>query len=319
MVQFERLGILLRPETDAQAVFNAGMIREGNTVHMLYRYCEKRGIWHGKTIDRKKVHSGHGEFPYVKNCIRYARLKTDGTLACDSKKDVIFPDAPGIVGCEDPRIVAFEGYYYIFYCTYDNIRAKVSIARTRDFQSYEKMGVIDNFAHDKDAFIFPERFNGKIALMHRIDPGIQIDYFDSFETMLDPENWKDYQSKVSDRTILGPKNGFRKVGGGVPPIKTEMGWLLLYHEVDDSRLYHVGAMLLDLKNPEKIIAHIPYHVLSPETDYEISGDYNGCVFPQGYYMDGDDIVICYGAGDRYTALAKANLQMLLDELNEYRL
>lgn len=316
MVKLERLGVVLRPEHPDQAKFNAGMIEYKGTVHMLYRFSEKREKWHGRPIDW--LHTD-GEFPYVKNYICYAQLNTDGSLRKDTENPVLFPQSPEIVGCEDPRIVRFEGSFYIFYCSYDNRKPRVAVAKTADFETYEKLGIIDQFTGDKDAFIFPERIDGKIAYMHRIEPNIQLDYFDSFEQLLDPESWEGYRERMEKQTVLRTGTGFeaKKVGGGVPPIRTERGWLLFYHAVDANSKYHLGAALLDLNNPSVVKAKLPYPVLSPEADFETTGDYTGCVFAQGYFINDGYVYLSYGTADKYTALARVRLNEVLDELGRY--
>jgi len=321
MVKFEKLGPLLIPEKEYQAKFNAGMIEAGGQVHMLYRFCEKREEWYNKPIDWLNWI----QFPYVKDYICYAKLDCNGNLQYDNEVPVIFPEREyESLGCEDPRIVPFEGLYYIFYCAVrpdpiKKLSTNIAIAKTDDFRSYQKLGVIEDFTDDKDAFIFPERINGKIALMHRVLPEIQIDYFDSFEEMLSPDSWKDYQSRVEASTAIKRTASFEstKIGGGVPPIKTEDGWLLIYHAVDSAKRYHAAAALLDLNDPFKIKAKLPYPVMSPEEDFETSGDYMGCVFPQGYYIKGDELYISYGTADKYTAIAKTNLDGLIRELKRY--
>jgi predicted GH43/DUF377 family glycosyl hydrolase len=316
MIKFERMGVLLSPDKEDQAKFNAGMIEFNGEVHMLYRFCEKIAKWRGKTIDWSQCEE---EFPYGANYICYAKLNLDGSLQSDLDEKVIVPEHPfELYGCEDPRIVRFEDAFYLFYTAYDLKKARVAVAKTLDFKHYEKLGFIDNFASDKDAFIFPERIHHKIAYMHRISTTIQIDYFDSIEDMLSPESWEGYEQKVDQQVVIKGiyAHESQKIGGGVPPIKTDKGWLILYHGVDDNRKYHVGAALLDLNNPSQEIARLPYPVLSPEADFEISGDYNGCVFPQGYYLHDGYIYISYGTADKYTALAKIQLDALLDELEQ---
>jgi predicted GH43/DUF377 family glycosyl hydrolase len=316
MVRFERLGVVLAPDQEYQAKFNAGMIAAGDTVHMLYRFAEKRRRWYGRDIDWAQYERDR-EFPYVKNYICYAQLGTDGSLRLDSNRGVIVPDnTSDTLGCEDPRIVPFEGAYYVFYCAYDGVKPRVAIATTLDFTEFRKLGAIDHAFADKDAFIFPERISGKVAYMHRVPPSIQIDYFDSIEALLRPESWQGYETRVDQQTVLRGIYPFeeRKIGGGVPPIKTEHGWLLIYHGVDAAGVYATGAALLDLDDPGKVIARLPYSVLSPEADFETQGDYRGCVFAQGYFIADADLFISYGTADKYTAMARVRLDELLGGL-----
>lgn len=152
--------------------------------------------------------------------------------------------------------------------------------------------------------------------MHRISPNIQIDYFDRIEELFDAKSWENYEHRVEEQAMLRPRPGFEalKVGGGAPPIKTDAGWLLLYHAVDEQHMYHIGAALLDLSNPSRMLARLPEPVLSPEADYELSGDYLGCVFAQGYFLHDGYVYISYGTADKYTALARIELAELLGAL-----
>jgi predicted GH43/DUF377 family glycosyl hydrolase len=319
MIRFERLGVVLAPEREYQAKFNAGMIAADGMVHMLYRFAEKKSRWYGRAIDWGQYELDR-EFPYITNCVYYAQLNLDGSLRFDSNLAVIAPTSPmEALGCEDPRIVSFEGDHYVFYCAYDGGKPRVAVAKTADFRRYDKLGIIDHWYPDKDAFIFPERIGGKVAYMHRVPPSIQIDYFDSVEAMFSAENWVGYQARLEGQTVLRGVYDFeaKKIGGGVPPIKTEKGWLLLYHGVDRTGIYHTGAALLDLADPGKVVSRLPYSVMSPEADFETRGDYLGCVFAQGFFIDNGELYISYGTADKYTAMARTNLEALLAELDAY--
>lgn len=321
MIRFQRLGILLSPDggkSSRYAKFNAGMVKRGDEVHLLYRFTEKGSNWDNITEWFKN--NGSTGSPYIHNRIQYARLNMDGTLREDSNRAVIAPTHPWEVGgCEDPRIVPFEGSYYIFYCAWDLQKTRVAVAKTDDFVTYTKLGIIDNFTSDKDGYMFPERIQGKIAYVHRIAPNIQIDYVDSFEELFSPDRWKDYARQVEQQTVFRSVFPWEKskLGGSIPPIKTNEGWLFFYHGVDGQGMYHLGAALLDLHNPSKVLARCPYPLLSPEEEYEKDGDYKGVVFPQGAYVHQGELFISYGAGDKYVAMAKVPLQPLVEEIAKY--
>lgn len=307
MIKFKKIGIVMKPLKDqfgSFARFNPGVQLKDGIVHMLYR---------ATNADIKDSEN------YI-SYIGYARLDIDNNILHDSNDKVIYPTLPEEAkGCEDPRIVEFEGSYYIFYTAYDGVKARVAIARTENFDSYEKLGVINNIYWDKDAFIFPERINGKIAFMHRIDPSIQLDYFENFSDLLSIETWLGYEKRVEASTIM--KSEFfwenKKIGGSVPPIKTAKGWLLLYHAVDDSFVYRGSVALLDLANPSKVIARIPYPLLEPGEEYELNGDVNNVVFPEGAYINEGELFVYYGAADKYIALAKIGMEELLEELDKF--
>ena len=111
-----------------------------------------------------------------------------------------------------------------------------------------------------------------------------------------------------------------KIGGSVPPIKTEIGWLLIYHGVAHDKqpfCYRADAALMDLGDPSKIIACLPYSLLEPETDYECVGDVNNVVFPQGVYLYDGYLYLSYGAADKRAALARCCHDELLLELKKF--
>jgi len=326
MLKFERLGVVLAPETaqvKTVAKFNAGMARDGDTVHMLFRYAEWR-----------EAYDPERQSPYAVDEMRYARLTPAGKLVYESKTALLKPSLPmDVSGCQDARIVPFEGAYYLFYTGWDKDTApagkdtaRVGVARTTDFITAEKLGFVQHFAWDKDAYIFPERIHGKIAFVHRVEPKIQIDYFDTFAEMLDPASWAGYRERVDASTVLRAAYPWEcgKVGGSVPPIKTEHGWLFIYHAVETFSprpldfMYRAGVALLDLDNPSRVIARLPYPVLEPEMDYELVGDVDRVVFPVGGYLHEGDLYISYGGADRVVALARTPLKELLEELRGYR-
>ena len=307
MIKFKKMGIIMRPLDNhfgSIARFNPGIYFKDGIVHMLYRAVD------AEIKDKEK---------YI-SCIGYAKLDTGTNILYDSNEKVIYPTMPEeAMGCEDARIVEFENGIYIFYTAYDGITARVAVAKTDDFINYEKLGIIHHCYWDKDAFIFPERIQGKIAYMHRIEPGIQLDYFDSFEQLFSPALWENYECKIEASTFIHGESLWenKKIGGSVPPIKTDKGWLLLYHAVDDAFVYRGSVALLDLNNPFKVIARIPYPLLEPEEDYEKYGDVNNVVFPEGGYVYNNELFIYYGAADKYIALAKIGIDELFDELDKY--
>lgn len=307
MIKFKKSGIVMKPLKDqfgSFARFNPGIQLKDGIVHMLYRASNS------DIKDREN---------YI-SYIGYAKLDTNTNILYDSNKKVIYPTLPEEAkGCEDPRIVEFEGSFYVFYTAYDGKTARVAIARTNDFLEYTKLGVINHFTWDKDAFIFPERIGGKIAYLHRVEPSIQLDYFESFDQLLSINSWINYEEKIESSTIMKCKYFWEnlKIGGSVPPIKTEKGWLLLYHAVDDNFIYRGSVALLDLENPSKVIARIPYPILEPEEDYEIYGDVKNVVFPEGGYIYNGELYVYYGAADKYIALARIGTDELFAELERY--
>jgi predicted GH43/DUF377 family glycosyl hydrolase len=107
------------------------------------------------------------------------------------------------------------------------------------------------------------------------------------------------------------------IGGGCPPIETSQGWLLIYHGVKETEkgfVYSACAALLDLDNPSKEIARLPYALFSPEYEWELNGEVNNVVFPTGTAVFGDTLFIYYGAADERIACASLSITALVEKL-----
>jgi predicted GH43/DUF377 family glycosyl hydrolase len=294
-----------RPENswESRAVFNPGTVKDNQFVHMLYRAVEGDNY----------------------STLGYAKLNLDGNVIERRSQPVIVQEFNvERRGCEDPRIVYFNQTYYIFYTGFDganlsqSMNTRVMLAETKDFQHFKKRGMVGPDVQDKDAMIFPEKIQNKVAYIHRIIPNIQLALLDDIENLINPEKdyWKNYLNNLNDYTILFREFKWEtdKIGAGPPPIRTEAGWLLIYHGVDDQKVYRAGAALLDEKDPFKIIARLPYPILEPETDYERYGDVNMVVFPEGLVDIEDELLVFYGAADKVISCAAGKLKKLLDEL-----
>ena len=293
---------------ESRAVFNPGIAQDGEFIHMLYRAVVGDNF----------------------SSLGYAKLDYDGHVIDRLCYPVIVSESEiERQGCEDPRIVKFDHKYYIFYTGFDgkdipnSANTRVMLAETRDFTSYHKIGMVGPDAQDKDAMIFPEKIGGKVVYIHRIIPNIQIAFFDSMEEFINPEKsyWPCHLQNLDRYTLLFREYDWEsmKIGAGPPPIRTEAGWLFIYHGVDKNKVYRAGVALLDENDPEKVIARLPYPILEPETDYEKYGDVNMVVFPEGIMLDDDNIKIYYGAADKVIGLAEGNLSKLIDELWRHKI
>jgi len=174
---------------------------------------------------------------------------------------------------------------------------------------------------DKNVVFFPRRINGNLVFLHRIRPGIQIVSIKNIKDLTN-EYWEKYFLNFNDHIVMNPqyKHESRYIGSGCPPIETKHGWLLIYHGVEktnNDHIYSACAALLDLNDPSKEIARLPYALFSPEHDWEVSGEVNNVVFPTGSSIFGDTLFIYYGAADERIATASVNLSNLLTELLSY--
>lgn len=247
-------------------------------------------------------------------------------------------------GCiEDPRLVNMDGYYYLTYAartffpgqywrgdakTYGfhpehgpsmlNTNTSVTyLAVSDDLIHWKRLGrMTDSRMDNRDVYIFPEPVNGRYVMLSRAMemvgpeygcdvPSIWISYSD------DLLEWDNYALLCTSEQPWESK----KVGGSTPPLKTDKGWLALYHGVSkEDNAYRVGALLLDLENPSKILARTKDFIMEPEFDYETAGFYNGCVFPTGNVIVDDTLYVYYGAADKFCCLATCDINELLDYL-----
>lgn len=171
---------------------------------------------------------------------------------------------------------------------------------------------------DKNLLFFPRRINGKLYFLHRIKPDIQIASVENLSE-LNKDFWDNYLLQLTENVVLSPvhKHEVSYIGGGCPPIETPQGWLLIYHGVFDTTkgyVYTACAALLDLDNPGKEIARLPYPLFKPAQDWELKGEVNNVCFPTGTALIDDTLFIYYGAADSRVACASVQLSELINEL-----
>lgn len=229
-----------------------------------------------------------------------------------------------VMGIEDPRLTFFEGEYHLLYVAASMYppnhpkpswaldrpwRVRVSLARTRDFKTWERDGVVLADSDSKDPALFPERIDDKIYLLHREFPNISLCRGATWY------RWDDCLIVAKPRP--GMWDGDR-IGAGGPPIKTEKGWLLIYHGVDTKHVYRQGAMLLDLDDPTQVIARSSNPFFEPEFEYEKNGVVDNVVFSCGMIEKEGNLIIYYGAGDRVLCAGTVNINALVESLEPVR-
>jgi predicted GH43/DUF377 family glycosyl hydrolase len=222
-------------------------------------------------------------------------------------------------GIEDPRIVYLPeiGQYAITYTAYSPRGPAVALALTEDFHTFERKGIIMP-AEDKDAALFPERLDGRWALIHRPVNSYGAHMWLSYSP--DLRHWGDHTLMLEARQ--GAWWDANKIGLCTPPIRTARGWLVLYHGVKQTCagcLYRLGAALYDLHDPRRLLQRGDEWIFGAQEDYERFGDVGYVVFPCGCTLgdDQDTLRIYYGAADHSIALAAASLQELLDWLEQH--
>jgi len=339
MMDIRKEGILLEPtelDFERHGVLNPSCVQDGKNVHLFYRAVRE------------------GNY----SSIGHARLDGPMNVVERSIVPVLEPSEPyDVHGVEDPRVVLFEGVYYMFHTAYDGNNARVALATSEDMKTWTKKGIVsadvtyedaeklfrkaklkdayqmfsaylqhrhgqtDKPIHlwDKDAFIFPERIEGKIFFVHRILPDIQYALIDSVEQLSDQEWWREQLGQMDKNVLMENTYWFenRNIGAGGPPIKTKHGWLMIFHSVqsqNSGKAYSAAAALLDLKNPSIVIARTKEPLFVPEEDWELNGDVDNVVFPTGNAVFDGRLYMYYGAADSRIAVASVEVEELLHEL-----
>ena len=265
-----------------------------------------------------------------------------------SNKPLIAPDVNGADGggIEDPRLVKIDDYYFLTYASrpfapgqywredkkYFGFQPKAGpkvliyndtethLAVSKDLVNWKKLGRITDSRHDdRDVIIFPERVNGKYVKISRAMDKCGKGYKNP-----NPAMWISFSDDLlewprEEELLYQGKEPWEdaKVGGSCPPIKTKDGWLFIYHGVSSKdKNYRVGAMLLDLNDPRKILSKTKDFIMEPEFHFETDGFYSGCVFPTGIVRKGEDLLIYYGAGDQCICLATVNEKEFIKFLKE---
>ena len=281
---------------EAGGTFNPGAINVGSTIHLLYR-----------AVDGSKV-----------SRLGYARTSNGAEISIRPSKPVLEPSANWEeFGCEDPRITSLEGTFYVTYTAFSKRGPRIALASTKDFLHFEKHGLVGPDRNDKDWVLFPERIGGRIAMLHRLQSKVQIAYFESVEELENSQKfWDEYVKHFRDFEVIGPKFTWEKlkVGVGPPPIKTERGWLVIYHGVSEERIYRAGAVLLDLDIPTKVVARTREPILEPEMKFEKRGVVSNVVFPDGAIIQDGKLFTYYGGADKVCCVASAPVDEFLDEL-----
>lgn len=340
MLLVKKHGVILSPtklEFESRAVLNPGILKEGNHVHLVYRAVDEKhisSIGYARLKGPLEIEQ-RWKHPFMKPSYKYESM-----------------------GMEDPRLTRIGKNVYMTYVAHDGKNAQIAYAEGSSVANLKKGGLIgpkirydvagrhfrqnklkddyyffesfyktyngsDILIWEKDGILWPEKIKGKFVLTHRILPDIQIAYFKKFADLKKTSFWADYLEDFDHNVLLEGRHGWeeRHIGGGAPPIKTKEGWLMIYHGVEETnkqRTYHAGAALLDLEDPSRLVARLPYPLFSPEESYELAGDVDNVVFPTGTALFKDELYIYYGAADSHIAVASLSLHELLVELRRHK-
>jgi len=210
------------------------------------------------------------------------------------------------VGVRDPRITPMDGGYYISYVAGGDHGMRVALARTAGFQSVEKLSYVTQ-VDVKNGALFPRKIDGRYALLIRPDAGVSIWITRSEDLTF----WGDFAA------VMTPRGGYwdsNRIGAAAPPMEIEDGWLLIYYGekiTSAGPLVRLGAAVLDRDDPSRVLARSNIPILSPREPYERIGDVPNVVFSCGALLEGDEVIVYYGASDSCICRATASLEEIL--------
>ena len=210
-------------------------------------------------------------------------------------------------GIEDCRVSFLENKYHLTFTSVSDNGVGVGMRTTSDWKTFQKQGMILP-PHNKDCAILEEKINGKYFALHRpssVDIGGNYIWI---AESLDGLHWGNHQCLMKTRPGHWDS---KRVGAGAAPIKTEKGWLEIYHGANEKHQYCLGALLLDLNDPTKVIARSNEPIMIPKAEYELTGFFGNVVFTNGHIVKGDDLTIYYGASDEVVCAAKFSIKELL--------
>lgn len=215
-------------------------------------------------------------------------------------------------GIEDCRVTFLEDKYHLTFTAVSDNGVGVGLKRTTDWKTFQSHGMMLP-PHNKDCAIFSEKINGIYYALHRpssVDLG--GNYIWLAESP-DGIHWGNHQCIIKTRKDSWDS---ARVGAGAAPIKTDAGWLEIYHGANSQHQYCLGAFLMDINDPSKVIARTEEPIMSPSAPYETSGFFGNVVFTNGHVVhpDGDTIAIYYGASDEFVCGANFSLKEILSLL-----
>lgn len=299
---------------ESKATFNPAALLQDDKVHLLYRAIGDNDVsvlGYACSHDGLNINLRSGKPAFVP---QHTLRETPGGFFSP-----YMSGGGGFGGCEDPRLTKIKNRIYMTYVAYDGWgppRVALTSIDLNDFLGqkwdWQKPVLISKPGQvDKNACILPEKIKGKYVVFHRVFPHILIDLVESLD--FDGQTFLQGEYRISPRQNSWDS---RKVGVGPTPIKTQDGWLTIYHAVDnkDDRKYKMGAMLLDLNAPTKVLRRTNQPILEPTECYENEGHKFGVAYPCGAVCKNDQLMVYYGGADMVSCVATAPMNQFLDQL-----
>lgn len=216
-------------------------------------------------------------------------------------------------GIDDCRVTSFaDGRYFLTYTAISQWGYGVGLRVTSDWKKFEHLGLM-MLPANKDAAIFESKINGRYVCLNRPTGVVVGGNYMWLSFSDDLVNWGGHKPVARTRPGMWDSG---RVGAGAAPIRTEQGWLELYHGATLENRYCLGAMLLDLNEPWKVLARSEKPIMEPETEWERKGFFGNVVFTNGHVVRGDDIYLYYGAADTVIGGAKFSIKRILESLRK---
>jgi predicted GH43/DUF377 family glycosyl hydrolase len=313
---------IIEPEShnywESKAAFNPGAIYHDGKVHIIYRAIGDSDI---SVLGYARSDDGYSFDKKLKEMAYYIKdrkaVKKDLALKIQN-----YSSGGGWGGgCEDPRLTLLDNKVYMIYTAFDgwgSLRIALTSISLDDFINRrwdwkEPVLISPPGQIHKNWVLFPEKINGKYAILHSFSPKILVDYFDNLEELDGKKFIKSDNTRPIDSTRTWD-SWFR--GVGPTPIKTKYGWLIIYHAMDHRSpdRYRIGAMILDIKDPTKILYRSKQPILEPEEWYENEGYKSGVIYSCGAVIKDNELFVYYGGADKVSCVATAPLDKFLNEL-----
>lgn len=316
---------------ESQAVLNPAAIYSNGRVHLFYRALGDDGISRiGYASSKDGVNFDERlSYPiyFVENAEEMTKHWPYTSPARPVYDTALYASGGGWGGCEDPRAVLIEGTVYMTFNMFNGWDSmRVAVTSIKEENLLNKKWFWNNFSYlshpgdrQKNWVLFPEKFNGKFAIFHNLDKGdatrVAIAYVNKLDTSETPfaKEAPDPQA-LPDHIVAWHK---RTRSAAAPPLKTKDGWLLLYHAMDkdDPDRYKLGALLLDLKDPEKVLYRAQHPILEPDTWYE--NDWKlGIIYASGAIVKDGKLLVYYGGGDKHIGIASIILSDLINSMKK---
>lgn len=269
---------------EAMNVFNAAVTQHNGLFHMHYR---AQGVDFISSV-------GYG-------------VSVDGLHWNRLEEPVFAPhrDREDYRGIEDPRVTQLDGAFYMTYTAYGINGNYPMIARSENMITWQDVAPLE-LTENKDHVLFPEKINGRYAILHRRRPHIWVAYSDDLIT------WDDHQIIMSPREGDQDDWDSKSIGANGVPVKTEHGWLLFYHGYSEAHIYRHSVALLALADPAQVIHRPTTHIMEPVETWEIKGDVHNVTFSCSNNVVGDELWFYYAGADRVIGLATAPLADVIE-------